>query len=278
MEDQEIKKIVRERYGNVARTSNCCGSSSTNDAKVKESSDRSSCCGTTEIGYKVEELKNIPEGSDLGLGCGNPTASANLKEGEVVLDLGSGAGIDCFLAANKVGVEGRVIGVDMTPDMIDKARGNALKGGYNNVEFRLGEIEHLPVANNEIDVIISNCVINLSTDKDQVFKEAFRVLKPNGRIIVSDIVLRKELPDYIRNNPDAIAGCVAGAILRENYLEKIRNVGFRNIQVIEQSIYSESDVKEEEIEVRGEHSFTLEDMEKILPALQSIKVKAVKRL
>ncbi|MFX1354199.1 MAG: arsenite methyltransferase [Promethearchaeota archaeon] len=275
MEDHEIKKIVRDRYGKVARTSSCCGSSS-KDVKINEPSNNASCCTTNEIGYKIEELKNIPEGSDLGLGCGNPTASADLKNGETVLDLGSGAGVDCFLAANKVGDDGKVIGVDMTPNMIDRARENALKGDYNNVEFRLGEIENLPVADNQVDVIISNCVINLSPDKDKVFKEAFRVLKPNGRIVVSDIVLRKELPDYIKNNPDAIAGCVAGAILKEQYLQKIKNAGFRDVQVIEQSSYPESDIEDEDIEVIGERNFTLEDIKKILPTLQSIKVKAIK--
>ena len=160
------------------------------------------------IGYSEEEMTAVPEGANLGLGCGNPTAMASLKEGETVLDLGAGAGFDCFLAAGKVGPEGRVIGIDMTPEMLEKARENAQKGNFSNVEFRLGEIENLPVADGIIDIIISNCVINLVPDKDRVFSEAFRVLKPGGRIMVSDIVLTKELPDFIKNNMAAYVGCI----------------------------------------------------------------------
>jgi arsenite methyltransferase len=231
--EDEVKTIVREGYTKVA--------------KDKGLSDVSSCCGTgnTElaekisknIGYSEEELKSIPEEANLGLGCGNPTALASLKEGEVVLDLGSGAGLDCFLAANKVGKAGRVIGVDMTPEMLDRARKNAKKANYNNVEFRLGEIGNLPVADNSVDVIISNCVINLSPNKQRVFNEIFRVLKPGGRFMISDIALLKDLPDFIRKSLDAYIGCVAGAILKNDYLDAIRNAGLRDVSVVSEATF-----------------------------------------
>ncbi|MDX9986802.1 MAG: arsenite methyltransferase, partial [Dehalococcoidales bacterium] len=224
MKKEEVKKTVRERYGNIAKQSGsscCCG----------PASQVSSCCGTSagvaagiskKIGYSYKELNAVPEGSNLGLGCGNPVALASLKEGETVLDLGSGAGFDCFLASTKVGAKGKVIGVDMTAEMLDKARENARKNGYTNVEFRLGEIENLPLADNSVDAIISNCVINLSSDKQRVFDEAFRVLKPGGRLMVSDIIILKELPDFIRNSIDAYVGCVAGAMKKNDYLKAIR--------------------------------------------------------
>lgn len=182
-------------------------------------------------------MKAIPEGSNLGLGCGNPVALASLKEGEVVLDLGSGAGFDCFLAANQVGKSGKVIGVDMTTEMLDRARENARKGGYANTEFRLGEIENLPVADNHVDVIISNCVINLSPDKEKVFREAFRVLKPGGRLMVSDIVLLKDLPEEIKNSVAAYLGCLAGAITKGEYLKAIQAAGFQETCVVGETTF-----------------------------------------
>ena len=215
MEDKKIKKTVREGYARIAnQKSSCCGSTEV-------------CCGNTpssedmskNVGYTEEQLESVPEGANLGLGCGNPTALLSLKEGEVVLDLGSGAGFDCFLAANKVGKTGKVIGIDMTPEMLKKARENATKGGYSNVEFHLGEIEDLPVNDNSVDVVLSNCVINLSPDKEKVFQEAYRVLKPGGRFAVSDIVLLKTLPDFIKNSVEAYVGCISGAILKNNYLK-----------------------------------------------------------
>lgn len=291
MEDHEIKKIVRDRYGKVAKSASCCGPSeaprleltpkTTNTSRIEitPKTTNTSCSCSSGIGYTLEDIESIPEGADLGLGCGNPTASADLKKGETVLDLGSGGGIDCFLAANKVGGEGKVIGVDMTPDMIDVARENALKRNYENVEFRLGEIENLPVADNYVDVIISNCVINLSTDKDKVFQEAYRVLKPNGRMLISDIVLTKEIPESLRNNPDAYAGCIAGAILKEEYLQKIANAGFKDISVIEESTFPETAIKEDPdtLEKIEKSSFTLDDIKSVLAATQSIKVKAIKK-
>ena len=234
MKDKKIKKIVRDGYAKIARQdSSCCASAS-------------SCCGSTnraqdiskKIGYTEEELDAVPEGANLGLGCGNPVALASLTEGETVLDLGSGAGFDCFLAANKVGENGKVIGVDMTPEMIDKARENASEDNYKNVEFRLGEIENLPVADNFVDIVISNCVINLSPDKERVFSETFRVLKPGGRLMVSDIVLTKELPDFIKNSVEAYIGCVSGAMMRDEYIEAIKSGGFQEVRIIDETSFS----------------------------------------
>ncbi len=225
MDEKDIKSVVREKYGNIAAASgSCCPSAS--------------CCGgpaLTEIGkrigYAEAEIAEVPEGANLGLGCGNPIALASLKEGETVLDLGSGAGFDCFLAAGRVGKTGRVIGVDMTPEMVERARENAARDGVENVEFRLGDIEHLPVEDGRVDVIISNCVINLAPDKGRVFREAFRVLKPGGRLMVSDIVLTRPLPDFVRNSAAAYIGCVAGASLKEDYLGAMRQAGFEDVTV-----------------------------------------------
>ncbi len=227
MSEEGIRKAVRERYGERARAgTSCCRASR-------------SCCGSSEsasraIGYTDEELGAIPEGANLGLGCGNPTALASLKEGDTVLDLGAGGGIDCFLAAQAVGPSGRAIGVDMTAEMIDRARENARASGIDNVEFRLGEIEHLPVADNSVDVVISNCVVNLSPDKPQVFREAFRALKPGGRLVISDIVLLKPLPDGIKESIEAYVGCVAGASMKADYIAAIEAAGFEDIKVLKE--------------------------------------------
>ena len=184
------------------------------------------------VGYSAEELQAVPEEARMGLGCGNPTALASLKEGEVVLDLGAGGGIDCFLASIAVGKTGQVIGVDMTPEMLHRARDNARNGGYDNVDFRLGEIENLPVADGTVDAVISNCVINLSLDKARVLREAYRVLKPGGRVMVSDMVLTRELPENVRNSLAAYAGCVAGASLKEDYLATITKAGFESVEIV----------------------------------------------
>lgn len=234
MDEKEIKKVVRKRYGNIAKkNSSCC-------ALV------SSCCKnidiakkiSTNIGYSDKELESVPDGANLGLGCGNPVALASINEGEIVLDLGSGAGFDCFLAANRVGRKGKVIGVDMTSEMIEKARENARKGKYNNVEFRFGEIEHLPVDDNDVDVVISNCVINLSPNKKSVFQEVFRVLKPGGRLFVSDIVLLKELPGSIKNSIAAYTGCISGAMMKDEYIKVIKESGFHDVHIIDETIFS----------------------------------------
>ena len=224
----DVRDMVREKYGKIGKNrGSCCG-------------DVNSCCGSgksvvsisTKMGYSNDELQSVPDDANLGLGCGNPTALASLKAGEVVLDLGSGGGMDCFLAARKVGKTGKVIGVDMTPEMVRLARRNAEKGNDTNVEFRLGEIENLPVADHTIDVVISNCVINLSPNKPRVFEEAHRVLKPGGRFMISDIVLLKPLPHAVKENIDAYIGCIAGAVLKDEYLTAIRAAGFDDVNVV----------------------------------------------
>jgi len=274
MEKEEIKKAVRERYGNIAKqSSSCC-------APAK------SCCGSTDsaqsisrsIGYSEEELKAVPEGANMGLGCGNPTALASLKEGEIVLDLGSGAGFDCFLAARQVGSTGKVIGVDMTAEMLERARENARKGDFGNVEFRLGEIENLPVGDNQVDIIISNCVINLSPNKKRVFQEAFRVLRPGGRLMVSDIVLLKDLPDEIRNSVAAYVACIAGATTKKEYLETIWAAGFKDTKVLGEAAYSAELLANDPIamEVAKNLKLSREKARDLASSVISIKVSAVK--
>ena len=274
MDKTEIKKAVRDRYaGKVKQESSCCAPPT-------------SCCGGANvaeevskgIGYSEQELQSVPEGANLGLGCGNPTALASLEEGETVLDLGSGAGFDCFLAANKVGEKGKVIGVDMTPEMLDKAREHAKSGNYSNVEFRLGEIENIPAADNSVDVIISNCVINLSPDKRKVFGEAFRVLKPGGRMMVSDIVLLKELPDFIKNSIEAYVGCVAGAMLKDEYLGTIRDAGFGEAEIISEATFpTELMANDPTVKALIESSdIPIEELQKIGRSIVSIKVQGTK--
>jgi SAM-dependent methyltransferase len=274
MDMKSVKKIVREGYAKIARDeSSCCAPSS------------SSCgCGdvteviSKEMGYSDDDLNAVPDGANLGLGCGNPVALASLKEGETVLDLGSGAGFDAFLAAKKVGSEGKVIGVDMTPEMIEKARGNAEKGGYENVEFRLGEIENLPTGDNSVDVVISNCVINLSPDKKSVFNEAFRVLKPGGRLMVSDIVLLKELPDFVKNSVEAYIGCLSGAILKDEYISTIKNAGFADIDIIDESTYPVKFLANDPTAtaIIERLNITPDEIDDIGKSIASIKVKGLK--
>lgn len=228
---EEIRDFIRKNYAEVAAKGSeggCCGSSCScgcgdSTLDIQEAS--------INIGYSEDDLKAVPPEANMGLGCGNPIAIAALKESEVVLDLGSGGGFDCFLARRQVGEKGHVIGVDMTPEMIKLARKNAEKSGYANVEFRLGEIENLPVVDVSVDVIISNCVINLSLDKQQVFKEAFRVLKAGGRLSISDVVATAQLPENIRHDLSMMAGCIAGAEYVEDIRTMLRNAGFKNIQL-----------------------------------------------
>lgn len=226
------RQEVRGAYAKVANASN----------NNKSTGIESSCCGvsddsaintliSTRLGYSHDDLTKVPSGADMGLGCGNPRAIASLRPGEVVVDLGSGGGFDCFLAAHEVGASGRVIGIDMTPDMVSKARNNASKGSFGNVEFRLGEIEHLPIADSSVDVIISNCVINLSPNKEQVFKDAFRVLKKGGRLAISDVVATVELPEAMRNDPALIAGCMGNASLISELEAMIKAAGFSNVRI-----------------------------------------------
>ena len=254
----KIKKIVREGYAKaLSQNTSCCSTSSC-------------CCGTDQaekiskkVGYSDSEMNAVPEGANLGFGCGNPVALASLKEGDVVLDLGSGAGFDTFLSAQRVGKTGRVIGVDMTPEMVVKAKENSKNGEYSNVEFRLGEIEQLPVEDNSIDVIISNCVINLSPDKEMVFKEGYRVLKSGGRLMVSDLVLAKDLPREIINSVEAYVGCLAGAVKKDEYLKLITMAGFKDVKVISESSYPVDAM--------------FDNLECAQDAVLSIKVSAVKR-
>lgn len=219
---EEVKKIVKEKYQEIAKNNSSCG------CGCKSSNDIS-----RNIGYQENDLK-MGEGANLGLGCGNPVAFSNIKEGDIVLDLGSGAGFDCFLASKRVGDKGKVIGVDMTEEMINRARINAEKLGIKNVEFILGEIEKLPLENDSIDIAITNCVINLTPDKTKTFKEIYRVLKKGGRIYLSDIVLLEELGEDQKNDENLLAGCVAGALLKEDYLDKIKSVGF-NVRILSEN-------------------------------------------
>jgi arsenite methyltransferase len=239
LKEKEIKDFVKERYSKIA---------------TKTDSSSCSCCSGNEmdgiirqakaVGYSEDEIKSIPADAIFGLGCGNPTALAEIKKGETVLDLGSGGGIDVFLAANKVGDAGKVIGVDMTEAMVETAAENAEAGGYNNVEFKLGEIENLPIQDNSIDVIISNCVINLTPNKSVAFKEVFRVLKDGGRILISDIVTEGELPDEVRKSFQAWSECTAGAMEKQDYLNTIKKAGFSDVEIIEQHFFTEPKLDE----------------------------------
>ncbi len=233
---REIKEFVRDRYGKIASSDEtCCPSCSCGPDPIEQA---------VSIGYSRAESESVPASAVMGLGCGNPTALADLREGETVLDLGSGAGLDVFLAAQRVGRNGRVIGVDMTQEMVERARRAARFHGYENVEFRVGEIENLPVGNDSIDVIISNCVVNLSPDKAAVYREAFRVLKPGGRMLISDLVTEGELPEEIRRSFEAWADCVAGALERQAYLETIRRAGFQDTAIAAQHRFDEPGMSE----------------------------------
>jgi len=270
---EDIKKIVKDGYAKVAKQKiSCCPSSS--------------CCSPSNlarnisktVGYGDEDMNVVPDGANLGLGCGNPVAIASLKEGDVVLDLGSGAGFDAFLASPKVGKTGRVIGIDMTPEMVKKARANTRKGNYTNVEFRLGEIEKLPVENSSVDVIISNCVINLSPEKQRVFEEAFRVLKPGGRLMISDLVLVKELPKIIKESVEAYVGCLAGAMMKNDYIFCIKEAGFKDIRIVSQTSYPlESMINNETaLAVMEGASISKQNIKNLKNAVVSIRVQALR--
>ena len=274
MKESEIKKVVRKGYAEIAKkNSSCCATPSC-------------CCGSSNtaldiskaIGYSDEEMTSVPEGANLGLGCGNPVALASLAEGEIVLDLGSGAGFDCFLAANEVGSKGKVIGVDMTPEMIDKARENARNGKYENVEFRLGEIENIPAADSSVGAVISNCVINLAPDKKRVFNETFRVLKPGGRLMVSDVVLLKELPDFVKESVAAYIGCVSGAVIKDNYLKAIREAGFSEVRIVDETSFPiDCMINDPTAQaIIKEMSLSADKIEEVASSVVSIKVQGIK--
>jgi SAM-dependent methyltransferase len=252
MNEKKIKDEVKKRYSELAKTKNsCCSSCKSFGKSILKDPD--------SLGYSDLELQSIPQESIKGLGCGNPTALADIKKGETVLDLGSGAGIDAFLAAKKVGKNGHVIGIDMTHEMVKKGEKIAKEQEILNVEFKVGEIENLPIDNNSIDVIISNCVINLSPNKLKTFKEAFRVLRPNGRLLVSDMVTNGNLPKEIKKSMDAWSGCIAGALEKNKYLNTIKKAGFKNIEII------------------GERSISEEGMDKrIWGKIVSVQIRAIK--
>jgi len=271
MDNKKQKDLVKEAYSKIAKSSgeqSCCCSTNTTAGEVAK-----------KIGYTDEELKSVPEEANLGLGCGNPTAIANLKPGDTVLDLGSGAGFDCFLASIKVGDGGKVIGVDMTTEMIEKATSNAENAGYKNIEFRLGELEDLPVENDSINVVISNCVINLVPDKEKVFKEVHRVLKKDGKMCVSDITLTRDLPDFIKTSKSAYVACIAGAIKLKDYLALIEKAGFSDIRVVSESSYS--CLTEETLDPLGQEAikecgqdFRIQDFS---DCILSVKIEAYKK-
>jgi SAM-dependent methyltransferase len=269
----DIRQAVRKRYGQLAQSGDLCGCSFI----------ETSCCGgpststqnlSEAIGYSEEQIKSVPEGANMGLGCGNPIAHVSSMKGDTVLDLGSGAGFDCFLAAQAVGENGKVIGIDMTPEMVVKAQENARKGGFDNVEFRLGEIEKLPVADKSIDLILSNCVINLSPDKEKIFAEAFRVLKPGGKIMISDIVLLMPLPESLKNSLEAYVGCLAGATLKDEYLSAIKDAGLINVKVVEESFFATENILNDPnvLSIFKNTKLTREDIDNIGRSILSIRV------
>ncbi len=252
MKDEKIKEAVKKRYSQIVKEgSSCCPTCGPCGTDLLEQA--------RAIGYSPEEMRSIPSEAVLGLGCGNPTALADLKGGETVLDLGSGAGIDVFLAANKVGPSGNVIGVDMTEEMVRRANDIAKRHGYENVEFKLGEIENLPIEDDSIDVIISNCVINLSPDKLKTYREAYRVLKPGGKMMISDLVTEGELPEDIKKSFEAWAECIAGTLEKKEYLDTIKKAGFKDVSISSQSTFYESGFDD-----------------RLIGKITSIKVKAYK--
>jgi SAM-dependent methyltransferase len=258
----DVKKAVREGYARIAEGKGaCCAPRST----------------SREVGYTDEDVAAVPEGT-VTLGCGNPVALASLKAGETVLDLGSGAGFDCFLAAKRVGKLGRVIGVDMTPEMVARAKQSAERGGYANVEFRLGEIEHLPVADNSVDAVLSNCVINLVLDKRKAFAEAFRVLKPGGRLMVSDIVLLAELPESVRKSVAAYVGCLSGAVQKEEYIKSIKAAGFKNVAIAGETRFPAELILNDPTAkaILGKLGLPAREMAKLAGVIASIKVSGEK--
>ena len=289
--DERIKEAVRDAYGSIARdfvegsdNTSCCGPRQS--PSCCGSGQSTSCCGPSDgtaerrrIGssvYSGPEIAELPDSvTDISLGCGNPTAIAELQPGETVLDLGSGGGIDCFLAAKKVGPQGRVIGLDMTTDMIKLARRNAKKVGATNVDFRYGEMEDIPLPDNSVDAIISNCVVNLSPDKDAVFGEAYRVLRPDGRLSISDIVIYGELPEPLRERLDTWASCLSGALDETKYLDKIRSAGFADVEIVSRDYVRISDFADwEDVEaLLGETGLVPADVDH---KVASIKVKALK--
>jgi SAM-dependent methyltransferase len=273
MKEKEIKRAVKEGYARIAKqaTSYYASRSCGGDADISEEISK-------RMGYTDEEIQAAPPESNLGLGCGNPVALADLSVGEIVLDMGAGAGFDCFLASTRVGPSGKVIGVDITSEMVEKARANARKCGYSNIDFRQGDLENMPVADNYVDVVISNCVINLIPNKKMAFKEAFRVLLPGGRLAVSDVVLLRELPEFVKRSNEAYIGCLAGAVMKDEYLEFIRSAGFQDVTVAAQSGFPvETLISKTTASVITEKPIISSEQQKeVADSVVSIKVSAFK--
>jgi arsenite methyltransferase len=276
MKPDQIQENVKKAYSDIVERN----TSKTIISKLF------SCCDpqtmateiSKKVGYSTQQIEQVPESANMGLGCGNPTALASIKKGETILDLGSGAGFDCFLAAHETGKTGHVFGVDMTPKMVEQAQKNALKGNYTNVTFKLGHIENLPIEDNSIDLIISNCVINLSSQKEQVFKEAFRVAKPNGRIMISDIILLNDLPDFILNSLEGYVACLAGSVRKEVYLDAMANAGFTDIKIDKQTIFPIELMVNDPIaqKIIKENHLTDSDIQNIANSIASIAISAKK--
>ncbi|MGB3131189.1 MAG: arsenite methyltransferase [Saprospiraceae bacterium] len=276
MDKNQIQKNVKQGYAKIVKRSN----------KLKLVPSFLKCCDVNNvikdisqsIGYSEDDMKHAPEDSNLGIGCGNPIGIASIQKGQTILDLGSGAGFDCFLAARETGESGKVIGIDMTPEMVMQARKNAKKGNYKNVEFIIGEIENLPIENDSIDLIISNCVINLSNQKEQVFREAFRVLKQNGSILFSDIVLQKELPDYVKYTVEGHIACLAGAIRKEDYIFGLEQAGFSGIQIKKLSHFPIELMLNDPIaqKIVSENQLTEIEISEIVNSIASISIYAKK--
>lgn len=276
MNNEKIKQNVKSGYADIVK----------HNSKKSFLSNFLQCCSPKKIasdiskqnGYSQAELKSVPDNANLGIGCGNPTALASIKKGETILDLGSGAGFDCFLASRETGETGRVIGVDITPEMVLQAKKNAKRGNYKNVEFKIGEIENLPIENNSIDLIISNCVVNLSNQKDLVFREAFRVTKPNGRIMISDIILLNDLPDYVKNSVEGHIACLAGAVRKEQYIDAISKAGFENISIDKQASFPIELMLNDPIanKIVRENNLSEKEIKSISNSIASISIRAVK--
>ena len=276
MNNEQVKQNVKKGYAEIVKRSN----------KKNLLPTFLQCCDpktlvvdvSKKIGYSDEELQNTPQDANLGIGCGNPTALASIKKGETILDLGSGAGFDCFLASRETGDTGKVIGVDITPEMVEKAKQNAQKGNYKNVEFKVGEIENLPIENHSIDLIISNCVINLSNQKEQVFKEAYRVLKPQGRLMISDIILLKELPEFVKNSLEGYIACLAGAVKKQDYFDAITKAGFSNISIDKEAPFPIELMLTDPIaqKIINDNNLTDEAIKDIADSIASISISANK--
>lgn len=276
MNNEQIQKNVKSGYADIVKR----------NTKKSFLPNIFQCCDPKEIatdigkkiGYSEEELRNVPEDANLGIGCGNPIGLASIKKGETILDLGSGAGFDCFLASRETGETGKVIGVDITPEMVAQAKKNAEKGNYRNVEFKVGEIENLPIESDSIDLIISNCVINLSNQKNQVFKEAFRVSKSNGRIMISDIILLHDLPDYVKNSVEGHIACLAGAVRKEDYINAIASAGFSDISIDKEAPFPLELMLNDPIakKIIEENNLTEKEIKDIANSIASISINAKK--